>query len=48
MHLSHVLRLSRENAEYIITRNEKDFKNSKIHAISPTDFLNLINRNRKE
>lgn len=29
----------REKADYIITRNEKDFKNSNIMAISPEAFL---------
>ncbi|MBR1454697.1 MAG: PIN domain-containing protein [Lachnospiraceae bacterium] len=27
--------------DYIITRNIKDFKNSRIKTISPTDFLNI-------
>jgi predicted nucleic acid-binding protein len=29
------------NADYIITRNTADFKNSFVSAISPNDFLNL-------
>jgi predicted nucleic acid-binding protein len=29
----------REKAEYIITRNEKDFVNSPVPAISPAEFL---------
>ena len=29
-------------AEYIITRNIKDFKKSKIPAFSPTEFLNML------
>jgi predicted nucleic acid-binding protein len=29
----------REKADYIITRNEKDFKNSPVKAISPDKFL---------
>ena len=29
----------RENAEYIITRNTNDYKNTPIQAISPSDFL---------
>ena len=30
------------NAEYIITRNAKDFAKSQIIAISPDEFLNMI------
>lgn len=29
----------REKADYIITRNEKDFKNSPVKAISPEEFF---------
>ena len=29
-------------AEYIITRNVKDFKNTKIPAFTPTEFLNML------
>ena len=29
----------RHKAEYIITRNEKDFENSPVHALSPKAFL---------
>ncbi len=29
-------------ADYIITRNTKDFKNSKVEAITPSDFLLTI------
>ena len=29
-------------AEYIITRNIKDFKNTKIPAFTPTEFLNML------
>ena len=31
------------SAEYIVTRNIKDFKNSKIPAVLPEDFLKLPN-----
>jgi hypothetical protein len=31
----------RSHAKYVITRNTKDFANSPIPALSPTDFLNL-------
>jgi len=34
----------REKADYIITRNEKDFENSPVPAISPGEFLNQIGR----
>ena len=30
------------NADYIVTRNLKDFKNSKIKALSPNEFLKII------
>lgn len=30
----------REHTDYIITRNVKDFSNSPVPAINPTDFLN--------
>lgn len=30
------------NADYLITRNIKDFKNSKVKAIEPNDFLLLF------
>lgn len=30
----------REKADYIVTRNAVDFKNSPIPAITPTDFIN--------
>ena len=33
---------SRINADYIITRNIKDFANSKVKAILPEDFLKLL------
>ena len=33
----------RHNADYIITRNVKDFKESDIIAITPTNMLKLIN-----
>lgn len=33
----------RLNADYIITRNVKDFKESDIIAITPTNMLKLIN-----
>jgi len=33
----------RENAEYIITRNIKDFTQSPIPAITPSDFLRRFN-----
>jgi len=31
----------RINADYIVTRNIKDFKNSSVKAITPKDFLQL-------
>ncbi|MCL1955894.1 MAG: PIN domain-containing protein [Fibromonadales bacterium] len=31
------------NADYIVTRNIADFKNSFVSAISPSDFLNRVN-----
>ena len=31
----------RVKADYIITRNVKDFDNSNVKALSPEDFLNL-------
>jgi len=31
----------RNNCEYILTRNKKDFANSKVPAISPSEFLDL-------
>ena len=34
-------------AQYIVTRNIADFTHSEIPAISPTDFLKLINRAKK-
>lgn len=37
---------SYNNIDYIITRNTKDFSDSVIKAISPSDFLNLIKRKR--
>jgi predicted nucleic acid-binding protein len=30
------------NADYIVTRNIKDFTNSRIRAITPQDFINLF------
>jgi predicted nucleic acid-binding protein len=30
---------AREKADFIITRNKKDFKNSKVPAASPEEFL---------
>jgi predicted nucleic acid-binding protein len=30
------------NADYIVTRNIKDFKNSKVKAITPQDFLSIL------
>jgi predicted nucleic acid-binding protein len=30
------------NADYIVTRNVSDFKNSKIKAVEPSEFLKLI------
>ena len=32
-------------AEYIITRNVKDFKYSSIKAVEPSEFLDLFNKN---
>ena len=32
----------RVNADYIITRNVKDFKNSRAPALSPLKFLEII------
>lgn len=31
------------NMDYIITRNIKDFDNSNVKALIPTDFLNILN-----
>lgn len=31
-------------ADYIVTRNTKDFENSKVQAITPDDFLKLIDK----
>ena len=39
---------SRISAEYIVTRNIKDFKNSKVPAILPEDFLKLLPNYSKE
>jgi len=36
------------NAEYIITRNINDFTNSPIPAISPKDFLKIIEEQQKQ
>lgn len=33
---------SRVKADYIITRNVKDFKSSKVKAVTPEDFLDLL------
>jgi len=33
----------RERVDYIVTRNEKDFGNSPVPAISPNQFLHLYN-----
>lgn len=33
------------NASYIITRNISDFKNSKVKAVTPEQFLDIINKN---
>jgi len=33
------------NASYIITRNISDFKNSKVRAVTPEQFLDIINKN---
>jgi len=38
----------REKADYIITRNEKDFKNSPIPAITPEDLLEILSRQDAE
>ena len=35
-------------ADYIITRNTKDFENSKVKAITPTEFLQLLSPNKEE
>jgi predicted nucleic acid-binding protein len=32
------------NADFIITRNTKDFANSRIKAITPAEFLDIINK----
>jgi len=37
-----------KDLDYIITRNIKDFKNSKVKAILPEDFLVLWNQAEKE
>jgi hypothetical protein len=31
----------RENTDYIITRNTKDFSNSPVPVISPDDFISM-------
>ena len=31
--------------DYIITRNVKDFKNSRVKALTPKEFINQINKN---
>ena len=31
-------------AEYIITRNTKDFSNSKVKAVEPSEFLSLFSK----
>ena len=31
-------------ADYIVTRNTKDFENSKVRAITPDEFLKLIEK----
>ena len=31
-------------ADYIVTRNTKDFENNKVPAITPDDFLKLIDK----
>jgi len=36
----------REKADYIITRNEKDFKNSPVPALNPAQFLQLYRRDQ--
>ena len=36
------LKWERINADYIITRNIKDFENTKIPAITPIDFLEQV------
>ena len=33
----------RENVKYIITRNTNDYNNSSVPAISPVDFLKILN-----
>lgn len=35
-------------AEYIVTRNTKDFDNSKVKAITPAEFLQLLSPNNEE
>lgn len=39
---------SSAKANYIITRNVKDFEHSPISAITPTDFLSLLQKNRNQ
>ena len=36
------------NADYIITRNANDFANSRIKAISPTEFLEIYGKAKNE
>ena len=38
---------SYNNIDFIITRNVKDFVNSEITAITPTDFLQVLQQNSK-
>lgn len=37
---------SYNSIDFIITRNTKDFTNSEVKAISPTDFLNLTKKKK--
>ena len=38
----------RNQMQYIVTRNIRDYQNSKVKAILPDDFLNLITGNEAE
>jgi predicted nucleic acid-binding protein len=36
---------AREKADYIITRNSNDFANSPVKALSPEEFVEILNEN---
>lgn len=39
---------ARNNVDYIVTRNMKDFKNSRVPALSPVQFLKLLSHEAKD